>query len=293
MPISTFDPHPADDPSLREQLRKALWSPERAHKYMKRFGVIRGCNYVPAYGHSHAHMWYDFREDVINRELDWAQEMTINSLRMFVPIYGVHGGQWYYPGAVYYGNHWPHVKPLFREFWQAFIGRYAHDQRIVAWDMVNEAQPRDRAMLEYSFACAREINPSQPLTSCWQAGDISDIFTFHTYGQPGLPTPHDSQGSFDREVELAVASGRPALCTEFMARNFGNTLASTLPFFAKHRIGWYFWGLCAGSAQYHFPWNWPEGSPAPKVWFHCVLYPDGTPYDATELALIRSFKWRD
>jgi len=40
----------------REQLRKSLWSPERALKYMKCFGIIKGCNYVPAYAHSHPHM---------------------------------------------------------------------------------------------------------------------------------------------------------------------------------------------------------------------------------------------
>lgn len=57
------------------------------------------------------------------------------------------------------------------------------------------------------------------------------------------------------------------------------------------RIHFYFWGLCAGSAQYHFPWGWPEGAPEPRDWFHCILYPDGTPYRDHELLLLKGFRF--
>ena len=60
----------AEDKKLREDLVKSLWTPERAYKYMERFGVIKGCNYVPAYAHSHAHMWFDYREGEIQKELE-------------------------------------------------------------------------------------------------------------------------------------------------------------------------------------------------------------------------------
>jgi hypothetical protein len=316
---------------------------------MKRFGIVKGTNYVPAYAHSHAHMWYDYREDVIERELGWAQEITLNSLRMFVPTflyqdrheelmqrfdrfletaakhgmtvmptfyqsikepnynpdapgalkepvinfkYGVHGGQWSYPGETHYLKVWPGVKPIIKDFVQGIVRRYAKDERIVAWDLMNEAAPQDRPLVDYVFACGREIDPMQPLTASWEASDISDVFNFHTYARPGTTSEY-YMGGFEEEVEPARASGRPAVCTEFMARTFGNTLDNVLPFFSKYKFGWYVWGLCAGSAQYHFPWRWPEGSPPPKVWFHCLLYPDGTPYRDEEIELIRSFKWRD
>jgi hypothetical protein len=338
----------AEDKKLREDLVKTLWTPERAYKYMERFGVIKGCNYVPAYAHSHAHMWFDYREGEIKKELDWAKQVGINSVRMFVPCfeyfafhdlllqrwnrfmdaaaqrgmtvmptfslsvvdpaydlnapgaireptinfkYAVHGGQWRYPGVTSYRKYWPESKNTIKEFIKGFVGRYAKDERIVAWDLVNEAPKQDRLITAYTFLWAREVEPLQPLTSSWEAIEISDVYSFHTYGQPGRPAG-DSQGGFDRELEVALASKRPMLCTECMARTLGNTLPVILPFFAKHKIGWYEWGLCAGSAQYHFPWSWPEGSPPPPVWFHCLLYPDGTPYKPEEIELIQSFKWQ-
>ena len=54
-------------------------------------------------------------------------------------------------------------------------------------------------------------------------------------------------------------------------------------------IGFFVWGFCAGSAQYQIPWEWPVGSPEPKRWFQCLLYPDGTPFDVEEINLIQQF----
>jgi hypothetical protein len=57
-----------------------------------------------------------------------------------------------------------------------------------------------------------------------------------------------------------------------------------------YAIGWFVWGLCAvGPAQFQFPWGWPMGSPPPEKWFHCLLYPDGTPYSAQEILDIHQF----
>ena len=99
--------------------------------------------------------------------------------------------------------------------------------------------------------------------------------------------------TFEQEVSRMVELGRPILCTEFLARTFGNELANVLPIYAEKHIGWYLWGLCAGAAQYQYPWGWPEGSPEPKRWFHCLLYPDGTPFDDSEVPLIQNFQYLD
>jgi hypothetical protein len=84
------------------------------------------------------------------------------------------------------------------------------------------------------------------------------------------------------------------ICTEWLARPFGNTIAAVLPFFERYHIGWFVWGLCAvGPAQFQFPWGWPVGSPPPERWFHCLLYPDGTPYSAQEILDIHQFRYKD
>lgn len=335
-----------------KKLLDSRWTPERAFAYMDRFGVIKGCNYVPRYDYSVNQMWYDFREKVLQEELAWARDIGLNSVRVWVGCFlfqsdrdrlharferfldicakngisvmpvlqptealdpdlspgaqkepthvfrpGVHLGpdatRWIFPGVISWETKWPRIKPAVREFVQAFLRRYANEKRIIAWDLGNEAREDARPIVQGMFAWAREVNPSQPLTACWVGQEYSDIWTFHSYNRPGEASTKnpDYHITFDGEMETAVSSGRPILCTEFMARTLGSTLDVVLPHFAKHGVGWYVWGLCAGSGQYQFPWDWPEGSPEPKLWFHCLLYPDGSPYRVEEIDLIRRFKF--
>ncbi len=221
----------------------------------------------------------------------------------------VHGGGLRYPGRL----HWPccepegsipgkamaafaQTKPAMKDFIQSFLNRYAKDERIILWDLYNEAPKAARPLVEMIFQWAREVNPSQPLSVCWQGHDLSDVITFHTYARPGFETANRNSPGWDflTEVDWARAWGRPMLCTEWMARPFGNTIQAILPFWERYHVGWYVWGLCAvGPAQYQFPWGWPMGSPPPEKWFHCLLYPDGTPYSAEEILLIRDFRYKD
>jgi hypothetical protein len=344
----------------REDLAAARWTEERAAEYMKPFGTIVATNYVPSYCYNYIQLWYDFREDIIRRELGWAGNCGINSLRMFLPLFSFQpGGQWedvkakfrwfmdiaesmgmsvmvtfqpsymrverpetprepyvrFRPGS--HENHWQYPDSDFSNFkvhpgalqdmfamMDDIMTEYKDDKRVIAWDLWNEAPGGERFTLEYIFWHARSINPSQPLTACWEAYDISDIITFHNYTRPLVPVDHYQypgkteqqyplNGSVDfiTEIERALSFNRPVLCTECLARTrpHENTFELFLPYFAKYHIGFYFWGLCAGSAQYQFPWGWPEGAPEPRDWFHCVLYPNGEPYREAEIEMLRNF----
>jgi hypothetical protein len=190
---------------------------------------------------------------------------------------------------------WAKVRPAAEQFVRTVLSRYAKDERIILWDLYNEAPKAARPLVELVFQWAREINPSQPLSVCWQGHDLSDVITFHSYGRPGFETANRNSMGWDflTELDWARAWGRPMLCTEWLARPFGNTIEAILPFYERYHIGWFVWGLCAvGPAQYQFPWGWPMGSPPPEKWFHCLLYPDGTPYSAEEILMIRDFKYR-
>jgi len=217
---------------------------------------------------------------------------------------GVHKPEWIYPGVVALPGcglghglpkglteKWPCLEEICKDFVQTFLGRYSGEQRIIMWDLYNEAPAEGRPLVEKMFAWAREVNPTQPLTTCWQGEDLSDVISFHNYRMPGQPGAGPGGKPFDEEIASALEWKRPVVCTECLARSYGNKLEAFLPVFARNHIGWYVWGLCAGSGQYHFPWGWPEGSPEPKEWFHCVLYPDGTAYRDNEVELIRSFRY--
>ena len=75
--------------------------------------------------------------------------------------------------------------------------------------------------------------------------------------------------------------------TEYMARTRGSTFQDILPILHRQRIGAISFGLVTGKMNTQFPWKSEKGSPEPKVWFHDIFRPDGTPFDPEEIALIK------
>jgi hypothetical protein len=128
-----------------------------------------------------------------------------------------------------------------------------------------------------AFAWARAAEPTQPLTSCWQAEDLSDVLTFHDYGAP------------NPQALGRLVAERPALCTECIARGAGSRFDNVLPAFAEKGIGWYMWGLVRGRTQTYYPWGSPKGAPEPDPWHHDLLQADGTPYRPAEIEAIQRF----
>lgn len=334
--------------SSRTELQSLRWPVEKAEAWMKKQGVIKGVNYVPAYAPGYVSIWHDFRELDICRELDRAVEIGINAVRIFmltaqwqtsrthvlprldrfldlcaerklsvmftlqpnavmrpgyatdvaqpirpVPCINAHSAGWVYEGATFGAEGWQSALDDVRDFVRGIVSRYAQDERIAIWDLYNECHPDCEALQEEVFRVAREVNPMQPLTASWRAFDLSDIITFHCYEDPLRVDRRDPfLLAFGEELDRALAQGRPTLCTECLARPFGNELQAFLPVFAREKIGFYVWGLCEGCGNYRMPWGWPDGSPEPRRWFHCLLYPDGSPYDPAELRLIRMFGWK-
>src|SRR5262249_48965478 len=83
--------------------------------------------------------------------------------------------------------------------------------------------------------------------------------------------------------------GRPLLLTEFMARP-ESTIGEALPIAKRHHAAALVWGLVSGKTQTIFPWSsWTTPGPAAaRVWFQDLLRPDGLPYDADEIAVLRN-----
>lgn len=250
---------------------------------------------------------------VLSMQSELDPDVSLADARAETPILNfrpsVHGGGWKYPRRLHWPccepdgsipaktvSAWERTKPSAEKFFRGFLERYAKDERILLWDLYNEAPKSARSYVETIFQWARQVAPSQPLSVCWQGHDLSDVITFHTYGRPGFETPNRNSPGWDflNELDWARAWGRPMLCTEWLARPFGNSVSAILPFFERYHIGWFVWGLCAGGpAQCQFPWDWPIGSPPPEKWFHCLLYPDGTPYSADETLDIHNFRYRE
>ena len=236
------------------------------------------------------------------------------------PIPGVHNSGWVQsPGAKALAD--PSQYPRLKAYVQGVVGAFARDDRILGWDVWNEpgsdttgSYPqtemkmadkiaRVTALLPQAFEWAREVNPTQPLTSGVYEVDTSadesalqeieriqvresDIITFHNYSWPE---------DFKAEIAWLRRFHRPVICTEFMARPVGSTFDAILPIAKQERVGAINWGFVAGKTQTYLPWeSWrhPYILDQPPVWFHEVLHPDGTPYRRAEVDLIRQLTGR-
>jgi hypothetical protein len=228
------------------------------------------------------------------------------------PTPGVHNSGWVQsPGAAALRDESQY--PRLREYVEGVVGAFANDDRILAWDLWNEpdngnggayakADPPNKAelvlaLLPRVYAWAREMKPTQPLTSgVWKDDpkkpekvsamgkeqlELSDIVSFHNY---------EPAAKFEEEVDWLKTYGRPIICTEYMARPRGSTFAAILPIAKKDKVGAINWGFVAGKSQTYLPWDsWqkPYVHRQPAVWFHDIFRRNGQPYRPSETKFIK------
>jgi hypothetical protein len=227
------------------------------------------------------------------------------------PRPGVHNSRWLQsPGAEILGD--PARHDELRGYVQGVIDHFRDDGRIDGWDLFNEPdnmnlgyrdseipEKGDRALelLAKSFAWAREVDPSQPLTTGVWLGDWSkpealremdrlcleqsDVISFHHYGE---------LSDLRARVEALRHYNRPLLCTEWLARGIGSQIDPHLEWMRNEGVGAYCWGLVVGRTQTHLPWDsWAKPyTSEPDPWHHEILRADGTPYDEAEVEFIRA-----
>lgn len=232
------------------------------------------------------------------------------------PIPHVHNSGWVQaPGAEILGDSTRHKE--LEGYIKGVIKRFSADKRVLVWDVYNEpdnvaGQPgrkelevKDKqkyslSLLKKVIHWAREMNPSQPLTTGIWRGNIdhwgtpdslplvdkfmvenSDVISFHAY-----------DGNMDdvkRKIEELKKYDRPLLCTEYVARGGGNTFETVMPILKKDKIAAINWGFVAGKSNTIYPWkSWDSTfTGEPKIWHHDILKKDGTPYSLTEVGFIK------
>ena len=122
---------------------------------------------------------------------------------------------------------WVQVKPAVEQYVRTVLTRYAKDDRILLSDLYNGAPKAARPVVELLFSIGPRSESIAAALVCWQGHDLSDVITFHTYGRPGFETANRNSLGWDflTELDWARAWGRPTLCTEWLARPFGNTIS--------------------------------------------------------------------
>lgn len=227
------------------------------------------------------------------------------------PQPGVHNSGWVQnPGkaALLDSTQYPRLEA----YTKAVISRFAHDERVLGWDLWNEPENMNNEhyrkmedpskpeivfeLLKQVYVWARSQNPQQPITVGLWDGDWSapeklkpietlmvtesDVISFHNYGTPE---------SFEKNILELQRYGRPILCTEYMARGNQSTFEGSLPIAKKYNVAAYNWGLVDGKSQTKYAWDsWKKKySGEPPIWFHDIFRKDGTPYKQDEVNLIK------
>lgn len=209
-----------------------------------------------------------------------------------------------------------------KQYVQDIINRFGNDERIFIWDLYNEPgntmvftldgdkpvsaklEAYSLELMELAFAWVRELAPLQPLTvGGWhvpvledaeysdilahpidkRAFELSDIISFHSYCK------------LDRMQMVLYIVGsyqRPLLCTEWLARHVKSEFNTHVPFFAKHKIGIFQWGLVEGKTQTTYPWpivtkNTPDWQ---HLKFHDVMDSNGNVFYPQEIELLNSYQ---
>ena len=229
------------------------------------------------------------------------------------PWPGVHNSGWLESPGLPQLERYPHdpaLRQRLEKYVKAVLNRFGKDPRVLMWDLYNEPggwwyrrgeKPGSfqkglsaelcLPLLRDVYRWARQVKPSQPLTTCWNRGayeeepslEWADVVTFHHYGDPA---------ALEKLIDKLRqgAPNRPLICTEYLYRDGGSRFQTHLPLFRKYRIGAVNWGLVAGKTN--TIWGWESWSrpctPEPKAWHHDIFRKDGTPFDEKEVALIRS-----
>ena len=244
----------------------------------------RVSQYLAIASKHHIHTIFVFFDDCWNADAKTGKQPE--------PKTGIHNSGWLQDP----GNrlNQPGEIQLLQRYVTDILTTFKHDDRILLWDLYNEPGNSNKGdkslnLLSKIFAWARAVNPDQPLSAGlwdWGLEDLnkfqfthSDVITYHDYESPD---------KHERVVQLLKASGRPVICTEYMARLRNSTFENTMPMLKKENVGAINWGLVAGKTNTIYAWDtpMPDGS-EPKIWFHDVFRKDGTPFSTDEVNLIK------
>lgn len=228
------------------------------------------------------------------------------------PKHNVHNSGWVQsPGYDTLNN--PESYDSLHDYVHGVVSYFKDDERVLIWDLYNEPDNMNlssykdddyilhkaelsMALLKKTINWVRVINPTQPITMApWQNDwscdsritaldnymfSHSDVVSFHWYGD---------RASTEARIKDVMRYGRPAFCTEYMARPFNSTFQEILPLFQQYGIGAYNWGFVAGKSQTHCPWDsWQiRYENEPELWFHDIFRANGEPYITEEVSFLK------
>ena len=226
---------------------------------------------------------------------------------VFEPVPGDHNGRWAKCPLIHERVITNYAK--FRSYIQNTVIRFKDDSRILAWEIWNE--PKNcgtgnqivdpvftQDLMANGFQWAREINPSQPLISCWDGNAYGDIDDQHNYSREWKYSP-GTAGNVPDEKRGTLVTEAGARAWNEESDSYGSPIewiywlkdrkAKGLP-----RPGVYLtWELMVGNSNCKWHWTSVYGEAEPSIPWSGLFYPDGTPVSIAEVEAIRSYTKND
>ncbi len=208
---------------------------------------------------------------------------------------GIHNSGWVRdPGTAIRNN--PDSLKMLEAYIKDILTEHKNDKRILFWDLYNEPGNsnyinKSLPLLKAVFGWAREVNPSQPLSSGewnWDTSfsdlnkfqaENSDVITYHNYSYVD---------AHEKKIGELQQYGRPLICTEYMARKNGSLFQIIMPLLKRENVGAINWGFISGKTNTIYAWGtpMPDGK-EPELWFHDILRKNGTPFSEDEVKTIK------
>lgn len=229
-----------------------------------------------------------FFDDCWNKEAKYGKQPA--------PKPGVHNSGWVQDPSVSLRADTAKLYPELEKYMTDVISTFKDDQRILLWDLYNEPGNSGHLatslpLLRKAFEWARSANPSQPITAgLWNWDkeyqslnafqiEHSDVISYHWYQDA------ESHATLIRYLKML---NRPLICTEYMARRNNSTFKTVMPLLKQEKVVAINWGFVSGKTNTIFAWDTPiPDGKEPKLWFHDIYRQDKTPFDPSEVALIK------
>ena len=272
--------------------------------------LIRGFNYTPTYVKTprhHIDSWIHYDSSVVEFDLDLAQRLNLNQVRVFImyPAYvedkdnlpqklqhfvrECHKRGMGVMPVINYGP-WRHDTtkyPLAREWAQFLIDAIGDEPGLAMWDVMNEPDwpPAPKEWVEREFETAKflantfhELDPNTPITigaafvdGMIALADYADVLQYHDYS----PTRAAIMDNIQRAKAFAAKVNKPLINGEIGCIARANPYDITLQEHMEAKVGWYIWELMIVRE------GWGT--------VHGVFYEDGTVRDPSIAAAIMGF----
>ncbi|GAB5369707.1 hypothetical protein AAMO2058_001428600 [Amorphochlora amoebiformis] len=194
----------------------------------------------------------------------------------------------------------------FKAYVTDIVNEFRQDTRVVWWEIFNEPNVDPTVPLpegnfsnilrQSAYAWITELNPTQPILSCWDENNATQINDHHQYSLPWNAEKNEVFANFSGRMKGGIVTeagarwypgyedaGNPLTVIDWLSKLRMNPNALFVPGVMIN------WEVMVSNSNTRWHWGSAEDSSEPAIPWHQHIYPDGSPVSYTEAATIRRY----